>query len=282
MNNAIYQPRGKAREYSQWACNLYVGCSNDCSYCFNKRGVLGPVLGGTVPTLKKAFKNEEDAFETFIKLNQHRDAIIRDGGLLFSFSTDPCLPETIDLTMMCVSFATGMDVPCHILTKRSDWILGKGSYALKFPTDKLVYLETLRSLKDHVSVGFTITGHDELEQNADLNYNRIMAMKGLHAFGIKTFASIEPVITFERAAEYIRYAVPWCDLFKIGLLSGNKDAYSNYEMPQDLESFVHEVNELLTLKGKPVYWKRSVTDQLSYPLTDPCCVAQDFNILKEQ
>ena len=29
---AIYNPSGKAGEYSTWACNFYVGCSNMCEY----------------------------------------------------------------------------------------------------------------------------------------------------------------------------------------------------------------------------------------------------------
>ncbi len=37
---ALYQPSGKAAEYSAWACNFYTGCSNDCEYCYCKRGVL--------------------------------------------------------------------------------------------------------------------------------------------------------------------------------------------------------------------------------------------------
>lgn len=27
---AIYKPAGKAGEYAKYACNFYVGCSNDC------------------------------------------------------------------------------------------------------------------------------------------------------------------------------------------------------------------------------------------------------------
>lgn len=37
---AIYNPKGKAGEYSEWACNFYTGCSNNCQYCYCKRGVM--------------------------------------------------------------------------------------------------------------------------------------------------------------------------------------------------------------------------------------------------
>ena len=30
----IYEPKGKAKEYSPLACNLYTGCSHACLYCY--------------------------------------------------------------------------------------------------------------------------------------------------------------------------------------------------------------------------------------------------------
>ena len=32
--SVIYEPRGKAREYSQLAANLYRGCGHRCVYCY--------------------------------------------------------------------------------------------------------------------------------------------------------------------------------------------------------------------------------------------------------
>ncbi len=32
--SVIYEPRGKASEYSQLAVNLYSGCSHQCEYCY--------------------------------------------------------------------------------------------------------------------------------------------------------------------------------------------------------------------------------------------------------
>ena len=30
----IYEPSGMAKEYSPYACNLYIGCSHRCKYCY--------------------------------------------------------------------------------------------------------------------------------------------------------------------------------------------------------------------------------------------------------
>ena len=271
MSKAIYRPKGRAREYSPWACNLYVGCQNDCTYCFNKRGFLGSVMGGPKAELKQCFKDEEDAFKTFVKeLKKHQKDIIRDGDLLFSFTSDPCLPETIDLTFRCLAAAVIEKVPCLILTKKADWILNKPRM------DEAV--EFL--FRDYLAVGFTLTGCDELEPGASPNIKRIEAMHLLHETGIKTFASIEPVIDFKKSFDMIRRSVRWCDHYKIGLLSGDRHAYDRYLMPYDLETFVFDVNELLTENKKTVYWKKSVTDTIGHPITDPCCVDADYRLIK--
>jgi DNA repair photolyase len=30
----VYEPSGMAKEYSPYACNLYIGCSHCCRYCY--------------------------------------------------------------------------------------------------------------------------------------------------------------------------------------------------------------------------------------------------------
>lgn len=202
---AIYNPSGKAGEYAQWACNLYVGCSNNCDYCYCKKGVLSSAMGQPKATLKKCFHDENDAFLIFIKeLEKNADAIRHDGGLFFSFSTDPCLPETI---------------------------------------------------------GFTLTGMDEMEQGPTVasNEQRIKTMRMLHRHGFKTFASIEPVIDTKASLDMILQSVEDCDTYKIGLLSGKK----NYE-GDDVYDFVKKVNSVLAYKNIPVLWKKSITDFLGF------------------
>ena len=104
MGKAIYQPKGKAKEYSQWACNLYKGCSGDCEYCFMKKGVLGSSWCNP-PKLKACFRNEDHAFDVFRhELNRNIDDL-RKHGLHFNFSSDPFLKETIELNLRCLKYA---------------------------------------------------------------------------------------------------------------------------------------------------------------------------------
>lgn len=215
---AIYNPSGKAGEYSQWACNYFTGCSNECDYCYCRKSVLGSVWSAK-PQLKKCFQSMEHALDIFCKEVDANVDDLKKHGLFFSFTTDPMLKETKDLTWSSVIYATSLGIPVKILTKRADLF----DLSLEnFP------------LKDRVAFGFTITGHDELEKNASPNMDRIGAMIRLHKLGYRTFASIEPVVDFVSAYSMISLSHGACDLYKIGLMSGKK---YNAQERSDAECF---------------------------------------------
>ena len=48
--------------------------------------------------MKKCFKNEEHALTIFCKEAYQNKEALQKHGLFFSFTTDPMLPETIELT----------------------------------------------------------------------------------------------------------------------------------------------------------------------------------------
>lgn len=247
---AIYQPSGKAAEYSPWACNFYTGCSNDCEYCYCKRGVMSHVWSNE-PRLKKCFKDEYDAlviFEGELKRNLEE---LRKTGILFSFTTDPMLPQTYIWTLEAVGTALSYGVPVQILTKCTQW--------LSDPDVHLMFDSHLWKNKRHlVAFGFTLTGHDELEPGASTNKERIMAMRKLHDMGFRTFASIEPVITPAMSLCMIEDTMDCCDLYKVGLISGKaKDFY-------DDDNLIYFVCRLagLTLRGYKIYLKDSFINRL--------------------
>lgn len=69
--------------------NFYTGCSNNCDYCYCKRGVMAHVWSNR-PHLKKCFKSEFDAFSIFKKEVEKNIEDVRKSGLLLSFTTDLC------------------------------------------------------------------------------------------------------------------------------------------------------------------------------------------------
>lgn len=237
---AIYQPDGRAREFCLWACNLYNGCSNNCDYCFNNKSIMAGTLGGIIVSLKKSLVDTETAFEIFkTELTRWRSKIIKDGGLHFNFVSDPCLAETIELNFRCMDEAQRQGVPCQILTKCADW--------LDHPA-----VQNVLSRKGFVSVGFTLTGRDDLEPGASTNRERIQSMKELHNAGISTWASIEPIIDPDLSFEMIRETAGFCDHYKIGILSGKK-GYA----PQQIRDFVAKVQ---SLGHTSIYWKESLRE----------------------
>ena len=242
---AIYQSAGKAAEYGEWACNFYIGCSNWCDYCFCSE-TLKPGLWSSTVTLKKAFKDEQDAIAVFEKELSKNLQALHDFGLFFSFTTDPLLPETMELTAQGVKTCVENGVNVKVLTKRADFIenffgllSGYGNF------DEDLY-------KKHVAFGFTLTGHDELESGASSNIERIGAMEKLHNRGYRIFASIEPIVDFPSSMQMINGSLPFCDLYKIGLMSGNGITYD----PVEAQTFLLELQQL---SGQPkIYLKKSL------------------------
>jgi DNA repair photolyase len=263
---AIYNPSGKAGEYSYWACNFYTGCSNNCDYCYCKRGVMSSVWS-TTPTLKKCFKDENHALEVFEKELKANLRELQKHGLFFSFTTDPMLSETKDLTMDAIIICIANKVPLKILTKSTEFI------------DDIIGFSGPRSeweySRNYIAVGFTLTGHDELEPNASTNSERIEAMRKLHEAGFKTWASIEPVIDIDSSITMIDdVETAGCDLFKIGLESGKK-----YDK-KELESFVKFILKTCTTK---IYFKDSLLKQAGISRSElpNNCVDRDYNMFND-
>lgn len=244
---AIYQPSGKASEYAEWACNFYVGCSNGCEYCYLKKGRGAKILGGDKPTLKTCFNDKTHALEVFEKELAQNFPELQKHGLFFSFTTDPMLPETFELTCNAIGIALHYQVPVKILTKCTDWV-DEYIWWLNNSNSDNASLEW----RKNIAFGFTLTGHDELEPGASSNAERIEAMKMLHEAGFRTFASIEPIIDFDSSFEMIKQTVGFCELYKVGLESGKK--YKKL----DVNEFLYKISILAAVNDFKVYPKDSL------------------------
>ena len=285
----LSRPQGNAEEYGRWSVNPYLGCQHNCSYCYLKKGPGAKTLGGNVATLKKGVINDDHAYHlAMAEIIEHREEIIRDGGLFMTFTSDPCAPETRQLFFHIASDAIHLDIPVTLLTKNADFF--------QYPTVKAMFEDThhLMSLtaservqimlkgsafytwlgnmykgvtNQQMAFGWTLTGHDELEPNASVNAERIAAMKKMSDAGYKTWASIEPVIDFRSALDMIADALDaGCQHFKIGLLTNNTKVvkkefsfdehhFEAYDRAQCM-SFTGNVMEL-TQGRATVYWKQS-------------------------
>lgn len=278
----LYNPAGKAGEYAKWAANMFVGCSNNCNYCYCKKGVLSSQMGGTNVKLKcqKNFGNDPDlAIEQLRKeLEKNKENVIRDGGVFFSFSTDPCLDDTFRYHEKAIMQTMEMGIPVSVLTKCTNWIKTEKGYGM---ISKGVDSGLL-------AVGFTLTGHDELEPGASTNIARIDAMNFINSIGGLTFASIEPIVDFESSYLMIRLSAHFCNLFRIGLMSGTRKDYYD---TQELLNFVDNVHK--TCEGVcKIYWKNSIRERIDdyfseFHSSSNCfrtypkiCVTSEYNIFQ--
>jgi len=263
---AIYNPSGKAGEYSHWACNFYTGCSNDCDYCYCKKGYLG-LHWTNKPQLKKCFKDVEDAFRIFSSELERNMTDLREEGIFFTFTSDPMLPDTMPLTLRCVDLALGKGVPVQILTKRAEFVGDSRWHQLDPDKRKMI------------AFGFTLTGRDDLEPGASSNHERITAMRVLHNIGYRTFASIEPVVDPVASLSCIRLTSDCCDLFKVGLMSGKKD-YST----ADVMDLFEGIKEIQSKNGNRFYLKDSFVNflKLERETLGKGFVKIDYNIFKER
>jgi DNA repair photolyase len=260
----LSRPKGNAEEYGRWSVNPYIGCSNGCLYCYLKKGPSGAYLGQDKPVLKKGVVNEDHAYHlAMAEIIEHRDEIIRDGGLFMTFTSDPCAEETRKLFFKIVKDAMDKRVPVVLLTKNAD-------FTKEYDYENIRWRLSVNSYGRDVAFGWTLTGHNELEPNAHSNEMRLQEMTRVYRDGFKVWASIEPVIDFPSALDVIYQALnAGCEHFKIGLLTNNtrlvrKDfAFGEHHFDAyNVNDCLHFVEDVMCLTSgrATVYWKQSVRD----------------------
>lgn len=269
----IYEPKGKALEYAKYAANFYVGCTGRCHYCYNRQGITAKVLGGDYPELKKSLDSPLDAliaFECDLKKNLPE---YQKHGIFFNFVSDPCLPETWELNSSAMYSCWKYNVPVKLLTKQTWWV----DEFLSAAKTGVILSWSIKDVQRLTAIGFTLTGHDELEPGCASNAERISAMGKLYHAGIKIWASIEPVINLKDSFTMIDETKYVCSLYKIGLQSGTK--YN----ADELRNFIAFVNHILKWReGVKIYWKDSLLKQAGIDRKElpTHCVDRDYNIFR--
>ena len=271
----IYQPQGAAGEYAKWAINLYHGCSNRCTYCYNRRVVLShvfgdkPELAAPIIKLREKLLNQymkdrgiaarENVYESTVFMNGvlaaqrliladlakiGEDKIRKDGGIFFSFTCDPFdsyLANNNNITKWMLYTLVTRQIPVTILTKNVDWLYTEG-WERALTHYPMIEPEYAENLPHCLTIGFTITGNDKLEPGAPSTEKRIEALRKLHdEYKIKTFVSLEPIIDLHSASEVIKKTYKITDEIRIGAQSPiKKDRYD----PNEFVGFIVAVKTL--------------------------------------
>jgi DNA repair photolyase len=202
----IYEPRGRAGEYAPLAVNLYRGCGHGCIYCY--------APGATFTDRSDFHQNVEPRPNILNRLafDAHIAEVTYTGldrKVLLCFTCDPYQPINDDhgLTRAAIKILHENGFKVSILTKA-------GHRAIR-DFDVLVP-------GDQVGASLTFIDAKESflwEPEAALPGQRMNMLKQAHDQGIKTWASLEPVISPAETLEIIRRAHTFVDHFKVGKLN---------------------------------------------------------------
>jgi len=233
--SVIYEPSGKAREYSELACNIYTGCSHKCRYCY-----CPAILRKSLDEWSAVPGPRKDIVRQFER--EARKMVGDKREILFSFMCDPFQNEEAAAMMgEIMDIAEECRLKIKILTKnpkltesrweqmrRNKWWLGS---TICFLSEKM---------------------REEWEPGAPTIRSRVGAIKRAHDFGIKTWLSIEPVIDPVQALCVMEALKGHVDKWKVGKLNHDKPTEERVDWSEFLD------RARVALKGEDVYWKKDL------------------------
>jgi DNA repair photolyase len=233
----IYQPKGKAREYSPLALNIYSGgCDHGCRYCY----CTGIFRGAWSQTPKARDLRGLD-----------REAAKCREQILLSFVGDPYCQADVAHQATRRALQVLREAQCSVA------VLTKGGVRCLRDLDLFIGWPAGR-----VKVGATLTSwgtclQQQWEPGAASPCDRIDALRQLHDAGVKTWASIEPVIDPVESLAVIDASLPYVDAYKVG--RWNHDARAN---AIDWEAFARQACDMIRAAGKRLYVKHDLQPHL--------------------
>ncbi|MFW6106672.1 MAG: radical SAM protein [bacterium] len=243
LPRAIYEPRGRAREYAPLALNLYSGCSHRCSYCY-----VPAILHVCRQDFHDLVRPRHRILEALQRDLETRRDWIGDRQVLLCFTSDPYprAEECYDLTSRALALLTRHDVRVSILTKNPALAMKKDWVAMAC---------------NDVELGTTLTTAwpsraKRYETNAPSPVERIGAMVWAHRMGITTWVSLEPVIWPDDSLEIIDILAHHIDLWRVGKINHNKELESRV----DWSDFYWDVRRRLKNYGAAYYIKKDLLE----------------------
>lgn len=235
----IYKPKGKAKEYGDYAINIYTGCPHECYYCF----------------APNVLRKEKENFHTCIS---PRENIVEETRK--QIEREHITGKLIHLCFTCDPYPKGCDsTPTREIIK----ILKNSGNNVQILTKNPEAMRDFDLLDGNDWFGITYAGYSkddfykspQSEPNAGTPYDRLCALYFAHKGGVKTWVSAEPVIDAVDVLDCIE-CVDYVDLWKVGKL--------NYHPSEvDWGAFGRAAEALLKLKGKDYYIKESLREEMN-------------------
>lgn len=236
----IYEPKGRAREYAELACNLYAGCRHGCRYCYAPSALRKP---------RAEFHASARARPRI--LEQLRAEAPRYSGdpreVLLCFSCDPYQPLEAELRLARRALEVLVDngVKATVLTK-NPWLPVNRDVEI-FQRGNVRLGTTLVSLNERFRVDW--------EPGAPSAALRLSALRLAKAAGLRTWVSLEPVFSPIEAYDVIREcARVGVDEVKIGKLNHDPER----EAMVDWREFAQEATRICQAAGLRFYLKEDL------------------------
>lgn len=233
MSNIIYEPKGRAREYSPLALNHYKGCDHGCDTCY--------IVG-------MGFDNKTAEPRNISQVNFIRElkTCKYDKQVLLSFIGDPYCNAEIEhrLTRQMLLLLLEYHVPVAILTKGGDRCL--------------MDLDLFKQFGPNIKVGASLTYWTEEETaehepGAAMPLDRMDTLTHLSEEGITTWVSLEPLYNVNYAYSFIDMLHGVVDEWKIGKLN-------HYKTKTEIDYTRYCQNIKNMLAGKNYYVKKDLRD----------------------
>lgn len=234
----IYEPSGKAKEYGDYALNIYTGCPHRCYYCF-------------APSV---LRRDREDFHSHVETRQ---GIV--GAVKRQLEKEQITGKLIHLCFTCDPYPIGCD---SMVTREIIALLKESGNHVQILTKNGITAQRDFDLLDENDwFGVTYAGYKTSpvvppieEPNAGWPINRIRALVLAKNKGVHTWVSCEPV--FDADAVYrLIITGEYIDLFKIGKLN-------YYSSSINWHDFGHEAERLCKLYGRNYYIKDSLRREM--------------------
>ena len=234
----IYEPAGRAREYSPLALNYFKGCDHGCKYCY-------------VPNMMIRF-NSGYNHSNVICPTDYKELEVSarkmqgcDKQILLSFTGDPYCNAENGETSKVLEILNFYGHKIAILTKQ--------------PSKALKDIELIKKFGERIKIGSTLTFDNfrdskEWESGAESPEGRIKGLKEFAENGVKTWASFEPVIIPDQSLNLLSKVSEFIDHVRIGKLNN----YKGLDKKIDWSRFLFESVRICRGSNLPFYIKNDL------------------------
>lgn len=234
----IYEPAGRAREYSPLALNYFKGCDHGCKYCY-----VPNMLGRFNSNYRHETVISPDEFSTLEKSAAKMRGC--DKQILLSFTGDPYCQAENGETRKVLEILNFYGHKVAILTKN--------------PEKALKDLDIILKFGNRIKIGSTLTfssnkDSKEWESGASSPQSRIDGLKQFTESGIITWASFEPVIIPDQSLNMLKQVSEFISHVRIGKLNN----YKGIDRQIDWSKFIFDAVRICRDSNLPFYIKNDL------------------------